>query len=305
MPESNTTRRGFVKQMAGAGALLVPPLRLFAQDRLPTRPIPSTGETLPIVGLGSSKAVLEIPTEGTRPLADVIRTLLNLGGRVVDTSPRTEDIDAEFGRLLMRPPFRNLFLAAKINIMGRDAGVSQMRQTQRLFRRRALDLVQIESMRDVEAHWPSLREWKETGEARYIGVTVSTDDRHERLESFMRTESPDFVHVNYSVMEPQAEERVLPLARDLGMAVLTNRPFMNGNYFGRVAGRPLPSWAAEFDCTSWAQFSLKYILAHPAVTCALTETTNLGHMEENARTAFGRLPDDATKRRMREVVQQF
>jgi len=165
-----------------------------------------------------------------------------------------------------------------------------------------MDLIQIESLRGVEHHWPRLREWKESGEARYIGVTVAENFNHERLEAFMRAESPDFVHVNYSLMEPNAEERILPLARDRGFAVLINRPFMNGSYFGRTAGRALPAWAADFDCETWAQFSLKYILANPAVTVVLTETTDTAHMAENVAAGLGRLPDEATRRRMRETA---
>ena len=305
------TRRDFLAQVAGIGTLLSTPRHLLSSDgglltqqAIPTRAIPGSGEALPIIGLGSSKPVLEIPTEGVEPLAAVIRMLLEHGGRVVDTSPRTEDIDAEFGRVLQSPELRDrLFLATKLNTPDADVGIAQMRQTQRLFGRRTVDLIQIESLRGLDLHWPRLRGWKESGEARYIGVTVSSYANHERLEAFMRREEPDFVHVNYSVMETRAEERLLPLARDRGMAVIINRPFMNGTYFGRVSDRALPEWAADFDCVAWSQFSLKYILAHPAVTCVLTETTNAEHMEENLAAAFGRLPDEATKRRMRELVQ--
>lgn len=303
---SDQSRRAFVTQLSAVGLWSLAPRHGAAQDTLPTRPIPASGERLPVVGLGSSKAVLQIPSTGTDALGAVIRTLLRFGGRVVDTAPRPEAIDARFGDLLNQPDLRDaLFLPVKINARGADAGAAQFRQTQRLFRRRPVDLVQIESLTDLDTHWPQLRAWKEAGEARYIGVTVSTPDRHDRLEAFMRREAPDFVHVNFSVMEPRAEERLLPLARDHGMAVLTNRPFMNGAYFPRVNGRELPAWAAEFDCTSWAQFSLKYILAHPAVTCALTETTNPRHMEENVRVAFGRMPDESTRRRMRDLVRTF
>ena len=275
-----------------------------AQTPLPTRPIPGTDETLPIVGFGSSKPVLEIPTEGTEPIAAVIRMLLEHGGRVVDTSPRTPEIDAEFGQVLTAPEFSDrLFVATKINTDGEAAGIGQMRQNQRLVGRRTLDLLQVESMRDLDVHWPNVLRWKESGEARYIGVTVSSNARHDAFESVMRSEPLDFVQVNYSVMEPGAEDRLLPLAQDLGMAVLINRPFMNGSYCGRVSGRTLPAWAADFDCATWAQFSLKYILAHPAVTCVLTETTNPEHMADNVGAGFGRLPDEATKRRMRELVR--
>ena len=301
-----STRREFLARAVGLGAMLSRPLRVSAQEALPTRTIPTTGEALPIVGFGSSQAVLESPNEGTEPIADVIRTLARYGGRVVDTSPRTEAIDRDFGRVLQDPELEDrLFLATKINTRGEQSGIDQMRHSQRLFGRRTLDLVQVESLRDLDVHWPNLRSWKDSGEARYIGVTVSSASNHDALESFMRRESPDFVHMNYSVMETRAEERLLPLAQDRGMAVLTNRPFMNGAYFGMVADRDLPDWVAEFDCETWAQFSLKYVLANPAVTCALTETTNPDHMEENIRAAFGRLPDLTTKRRMRELVRAF
>ena len=311
---SDTTRRDFLARLAGLGAAMAAPPALLgrtrlapAQDALPTRPIPGTEETLPIVGFGSSKPVLEIPTEGTEPVAGVIRMLLEYGGRVVDTSPRTPDIDAEFGEVLAAPEFSGrLFVATKINTDGEASGIAQMRQNQNLVvGSPTLDLLQVESMRDLDVHWPNVRRWKDSGEARYIGVTTSSIGQHEAFETFMGSEPLDFVQVNYSVMEPDAEARLLPLARDLGLAVLINRPFMNGTYFGRVSGRDLPEWASEFDCASWAQFSLKYILAHPAVTCALTETTNPEHMAENIGTAFGRLPDEATKRRMRALVQDF
>ncbi len=313
---SDTTRRGFLARMAGLGAVFAAPRAVLGNtadaqttpvpQALPTRPIPGTGETLPIVGFGSSKPVLEIPTEGTEPVAAVIRMLLEQGGRVVDTSPRTPEIDAEFGQVLTAPEFNDrLFVATKINTDGEAAGITQMRQNQRLVGRRTLDLLQVESMRDLDVHWPNVLEWKESGEARHIGVTVSNTRQHGAFEAVMRAEPLDFVQINYSVMEPGAEDRLLPLAQDLGMAVLINRPFMNGSYFGRVSGRELPEWAAEFDCESWAQFSLKYILAHPAVTCVLTETTNPVHMAENIRAGLGRLPDEATKRRIRELVRDF
>ncbi len=301
----DTTRREFLLGMSALGLLLPRAAGALAQGTMPARTIPASGEQLPVVGFGSSKAVLEIPTEGTEPVERVLRRLVARGGRVVDTSPRTEAIDARFGPLLDLPGLRDrLFIAAKINTNGADAGVAQMRQTQRLFRRPTLDLVQVESMRDIGAHWPNLRAWKDSGEARYIGVTVSSDAAHDRLEAFMRAERCDFVHVNYSVVETRAEERILPLARELGMAVLINRPFMNGSYFQRLADRALPAWAADFDCASWAQFSLKYILSHPAVTCVFTETTNPAHMEENMHAAFGRRPDEATRGRMRALMRE-
>jgi len=302
---SESTRREFLVQLGGLGVMLAQPQLAFGQQPLPTRMIPGTDESLPVIGLGSSKPVLEIPTEGTEPVAAVIRMLLEHGGRLVDTSPRTPDIDAEFGRVLAEPDIRDgIFLATKINTPSEETGIQQLEQTERLFGRRTIDLVQVESLRGLQFHWPNLQEMKDSGAARYIGVTVSSYRNFDRLEAFMRTGSPDFVHVNYSVIETRAEERILPLAQDLGMGVIINRPFMNGMYFGQVSDRELPPWTTDFDCVSWAQFSLKYILAHPAVTCVLTETTNPEHMEENIQAGFGRVPDLTTKQRMREVFSR-
>ncbi|HAC05156.1 MAG TPA: hypothetical protein DCF71_04700, partial [Gemmatimonadetes bacterium] len=216
-----TTRREFLVQLGGLGVMLTRPPRLLGQEKLPARMIPGTNESLPIIGLGSSKPVLEIPTEGTEPVAAVIRMLLERGGRVVDTSIRPEAIDAEFGRVLAEPDIRDsIFLATKINTPDAELGIAQMLQTQRLFPDRPFDLVQVESLRGLADHWPRLLEWKESGQTRYIGVTVSSYRNFDRLESFMRVESPDFVHINYSVVETRAEERLLPLAQDLGMAVI-------------------------------------------------------------------------------------
>ncbi len=298
-----TNRREFLTQLSSLGVWLSRPFPTRAQDAIPLRAIPATGESIPVIGFGSTKAVVQIPEAGTDPLRSVMRMLVEYGGRVVDTGPRSEEIDSQFGRLLNQPELRDkLFLATKINTRGGQAGIQQMRQAQLTFGRRTMDLIQIQSLTDLAVHWPNLREWKDTGEARYIGVTVSSYSGYERLEAFMRSEPLDFVHLNYSVVETRAEERLLPLAQDRGMAVLINRPFMNGSFFQRVSGRELPEWAADFDCASWAQFSLKYILAHPTVTCVLTETTNPEHMEENIQAAFGRLPDESTKLRMREVI---
>jgi diketogulonate reductase-like aldo/keto reductase len=162
--------------------------------------------------------------------------------------------------------------------------------------------MQIFSLTDVNTHWPSLKEWKASGAVRYIGVTVAEPRLHGELESFLRREKPDFVQVNYSITERQSEERLIPLAAERGVAVMINRPFMNGTYFRRLEGKPLPPWTKEFGCTTWAQFSLKYILANPGVTCILTETSDPVHMEENAVTALGAVPDEAARRRMREFI---
>ena len=299
-----TNRREFIAAASAVTALsALGGNGALAQESMPRRPVPSTGEMLPIVGLGSSKVVSEVSENGTEPLAAVLRALRARGGSVVDTWPRDATDDAGLGRVLAEPDLRDsLFVTTKVHLEGREAGIGQFRQTQEHYGRRTLDLAQIFSLTDLDTHWPSLQEWKAAGDARYIGVTVSQYGLYEQLEAFLQRETPDFIQVNYSITERRAEERLLPLAADMGLGVLINRPFMNGSYFDRLAGVPLPDWTAEFDCASWAQFSLKYILAHPTVTCVLTETSNPAHMTENAGTAFGEMPGEAAKARMREYI---
>jgi diketogulonate reductase-like aldo/keto reductase len=304
-----STRREFLRHTAAAAAAAglagaIPSVPL-AQGAIPQRPIPSTGEMLPVIGLGSSKVVEEIAAKGTEPLLGVLRAFVAHGGKLVDTWPRNADNDAGFGRVIGMPEFAGkLFVTTKLDQVGKEAGIAQFRQAQRLYGRTTLDLVQIFSLTDLDTHWPSLQEWKASGQARYIGVTVAQASRHAELEQFLGRAKPDFVQMNYSITEREVEDRLLPLAADRGVAVVINRPFMNGAYFQRLEGRALPAWAAEFECETWAQFSLKYILANPALTCVLTETSNPAHMEENLRTAIGPLPDAATRQRMRELIAQ-
>lgn len=304
-------RRRFLAAMSAVGGAALVPAGVFGQNAggpsaMPSRAIPASGEALPVIGLGSSKVVQEIATEGSEPLAQVLRTLVDAGGRVVDTWPRDADNDAAFGRVLERTGLSDrLFVTTKVDRQGREAGIEQFRQAQLHYRRDVLDLAQVFNLTDVDTHWRTLRELKDEGSARYIGVTVSDYRLYEPLQAFLRRETPDFVQVNYSVSERRAEERVLPMLQDMGVAVMTNRPFMNGAYFGRVDGEPLPGWAADIGCESWAQLSLKYILAHPAVTCVLTETTNPRHMAENARAASGPRPDAGMLRRMRDAVDRL
>jgi len=302
------TRRDFVARTGAAAAAAslagCAGLRSLPQTGIPRRPIPRTGETVPVIGLGSSKVVEQIAANGPQPVVDVLRALQASGGTFVDTWPRNPDNDAAFGRVLAVPEFAGdkLFITSKIDKVGKEVGIAQFRETQRLYGRQTLDLIQIFSLTDLDTHWPSLKEWKEEGAARYIGVTVSQDSRHADLEQFLLRESPDFVQMNYSITERAVEERLLPFAADRGVAVVINRPFMNGAYFDRLEGKPLPEWTREFGCETWAQFSLKYILANPSLTCVLTETTNPHHMEENLMAAVGPMPDGAQRQKMREFI---
>lgn len=276
---------------------------LLAQQKVPTRRIPVSGEMIPVIGLGSSKVVEEIAARGDEPLRQVLRALVAHGGSVVDTWPRNPANDARFGTVINDAEFRDrLFVTTKVDRPGKDAGLAQLRQAHQNYGRKVIDLAQIFSLTDVDTHWPTLREWKDSGQARYVGVTVSELRRHADLESFLKRERPDFIQVNYSITERESEDRVIPLAADRGAAIVINRPFMNGAYFKRLEGRPLPPWATEFGASTWAQFSLKYILSNPRVTCVLTETSNPKHMEENAQAALGRLPDENARKRMREFI---
>jgi diketogulonate reductase-like aldo/keto reductase len=301
------TRRAFIARASAAAAAVGlashPALTALAQHGIPQRPIPSTGEMLPVVGLGSSKVVEQIAQNGAEPLTNVLRALVAHGGKLVDTWPRNPANDAGLGRVLALPEFRDtLFVTTKIDQTGKDAGLRQFRDAQRNYQREVFDLVQIFSLTDLDTHWPSLKDFKAEGAARYIGVTVSQDSRHADLEQFLRREQPDFVQVNYSITERAVEERLLPFAADRGVAVIINRPFMNGAYFDRLEGKALPGWAREFGCETWAQFSLKYILANPSLTSVLTETADPKHMEENVLTAAGGLPNEAQRQRMRDFI---
>ncbi len=269
------------------------------------RPIPGTKETLPAIGFGSSKVVSEIPKHGPAPLAQVLDALVAGGGSVVDTWPRDFANDRVFGEVIAAPNLKDrLFVTTKIDRTGKDAGLAQLKESMTLYKRRVIDLAQIFSLTDLETHWPTLQEMKAAGRARYIGVTVSQYELYPALEEFLQREKPDFVQMNYSITERRAEERLLPLARDKGVAVMINRPFMNGAYFQRLAKTPLPAFAADFGCESWAQFSLKYILAHAGVTVVLTETSQARHIAENLRAATGKLPDAAQRAAMTAFIDK-
>ncbi|HEY7673258.1 MAG TPA: aldo/keto reductase [Gammaproteobacteria bacterium] len=300
------TRRDLLALLSAVPAAGLVSETLLGQDAMPERRIPSTGEMLPVIGLGSSKVVQEIATNGEEPVRQVLRTLVARGGKLVDTWPRNAANDAAFGRVINEPELRDrLFVTTKIDQVGKEAGIAQFQQTLELYGREVIDLVQIFSLTDLDVHWPSLREWKESGAARYIGVTVAESRLYAQLEEFLQRERPDFVQLNYSITERETENRLLPMAAARGLAVLVNRPFMNGAYFRRLEGTPLPEWTAAFGCRTWAQFSLKYILAHPAVTCVLTETTDPEHMAENTLAALGDAPDEAARARMRELIDSL
>lgn len=297
------TRRDFLA-LAAASAAAAAAGRLTAQPRaMPVRAIPGTAETLPVVGLGSTRPVTAIAERGAEFVEEIVRTLVEHGGRVVDTWPRSEANDTAFGRIISAADLRErLFVTINLAQEGAQAGREHFEQTLRAYQRDTIDLANVGSLIGLEAQWPNLRAFKDEGKARYIGVTAAQAALYEQLEAFLVRERPDFVEINYSVTERDAERRLLPLCAELGIAVLVSRPFMNGAYFDKLASVPLPGWAAEFECESWAQFSLQYIFANPAVTCVLTETTRAEHMAENALAAFAPVPSEAARQRMRAFI---
>jgi diketogulonate reductase-like aldo/keto reductase len=272
-----------------------------------TRPIPSTGELLPVIGLGTWQTfdVGASPAE-REPLRQVLAAFLGGGGRVIDSSPmygRAEgvvgDLLAERGADAARTP---PFLATKVWTTGRERGVEQMRASMRLMRRPHLDLLQVHNLVDWRTHLETLRAWKKQGLVRYIGVTHYQLGALGELERIVSKEGVDFVQLPYSIATRDAEQRLLPAAAQHGVAVLVMRPFEEGALFGRVRGKTLPAWAADFDCASWAQFFLKFILGHPAVTCPIPATANPKHLADNLAAGAGRLPDAAMRRRMMEYL---
>ena len=268
------------------------------------RPIPSSRETLPAVGLGTWRAFDVGASAAERaPLEAVLRRLVELGGRVVDSSPMYGAAESVVGDLATKLKITDtLFLATKVWTSGQRAGVEQLEQSLRRLRTRRLDLMQIHNLLDWRTHLRTLREWKEAGRIRYLGVTHYTVSGYDELERVLSDETLDFVQINYSLGEREAERRILPLAHDRRVAVIVNRPFLDGALFRDVRGRALPPWAAELGCESWAQFFLKWILAHPAVTCVIPGTSRPEHVADNMKAGVGILPDSATRERMSALV---
>lgn len=301
-------RREAVKLLGRTTAGLLLPISARAASEsstMITRSIPSTGEKLPVIGLGTwSVFDVDLTPANRTQLGEVLSLLVKHGGRVVDSSPMYGRAEAVVGELAAQLHFLgSLFVATKVWTLGKAAGIAMMqRSMQRLGK---VDLMQVHNLADVENQMASIREWKTDGRVRYSGITYSQARGFYDVERNMRNWKPDFVQINYSVMEPQAAQRILPLAQELRMAVIINRPFGGGGLFGRVAGKPLPPWAAEIDCRSWAQLLLKWIVAHPAVTCVIPATNNPKHMEDNMAAGLGRLPDAKMRERMLAFVSSL
>jgi aryl-alcohol dehydrogenase-like predicted oxidoreductase len=299
-------RRTLLEAGIGVGAsILLPSASLLAQAAsLIQRKIPSTGESLPVIGIGTARRYEAVATEAERaPLREVLRQFKEMGGKVVDTAPSYGTAETVVGDLVAGLAIRDsLFLATKVGARGRTAGIDQLEQSLKRLRTPVVDLIAVHNLQDTQTQLRTLRQWKQAGRIRYVGITTSFERQHPDFEQTMAAETLDFIQVDYALDNRKADQRILPLAADRGMAVMINLPFGRGRLFRAVQGQKLPPWAGEFDCASWAQFFLKYIVSHPAVTCAVPGTAKVEHLVDNLGAARGRLPDAAMRRRMETFI---
>lgn len=307
MPNFNSiNRRQFLSNSALLAAAASLPFGLRAKESMLTRPIPGTGESLPVVGLGAPDIFINVPPEGKTLPKAVIQAMVDLGGRLIDTPPFFRPNPPVIGEILNEMELtQELFLTGKITVEGKQEGITHLEKTVQNLNKKPIDLLMVHNMRDMDNQWPTLKEWKEAGRVRYIGVSRTRTKDYSALEKFMKDEKPDFIMPGYSITQQGPAERILPLAADSGVAVIAVEPFKafeDGAYFDLVAGKPLPAWVSEFDCESWAQFSLKWILSDPAITSVVTETSKVKHVIDNMHAGYGRFPDQATRQRMSKYL---
>ena len=307
------TRRKASRLIGTATAgLLLPVHALRAQGKtelsaMLTRAIPSSGEKLPVIGLGTWQAFdVDLSPDNRRQLEDALSLFVKLGGRVIDSSPMYGRAEEVIGDLTDRLGIRDeVFLATKVWTRGKEQGIRSMDRSMALLRAKRIDLMQVHNLIDVQTQLGTLREWKAQGRIRYLGITHYEAGAFADVERIMRSEKLDFVQINYSLMEREAEERLLPLAQQRDIAVIANRPFGGGDLFDKTRSKPLPDWVAEFDCHSWAQFFLKWIVSNPSVTCVIPATNKPRHLEDNMGGGTGRLPDAKIRARMVEFVSSL
>jgi aryl-alcohol dehydrogenase-like predicted oxidoreductase len=279
--------------LAAAATLVVPEIAAAQGTALITKKIPSSGEAIPVIGLGTARRYEQVKTaEELGPLRDTLREYKTLGGTVIDSSPTYGTAEAVVGSITDELKIRDgLFLATKVSISGREAGINQIEQSFKSLKTAKIDLIAVHNLRDTTVHLKTLRDLKAAGRIRYVGITSSFENQYKEFEDTVRRETLDFIQIDYALDNRNAEERILPLARDRGMAVLINLPFGRNRLFSRARGRPLPPWAADIDATSWAQVFLKWILANPAVTVVMPGTDRAEFAIDNLNAARGRIPD--------------
>lgn len=297
------TRRGLLAGTA-AGIATLTIGGAGAQPALITKPIPSSGERIPIIGLGTARRYEEAKTDADMaPLRETFARFSALGGTVIDTAPSYGNAEAIMGRLVadlnLRP---KLFLATKVGADSKEAGKAQIDQAFRNLQTDRIDLIAVHNLRDTANQLATLRDLKAAGRIRYVGATTSFDRQYQDFEAMMRAQTLDSIQIDYALDDRGSADRIIPLARDRGMAVFVNLPFGRGRLFKATEGKPLPDWAAEIDCTTWAQVFLKYIVSHEAVTCAVPGMAQAKYVDDNLKAAQGRLPDAALRRRMEQFI---
>lgn len=305
-------RRSFLKSVSGL--LMAPFLPLSSlnnvlaadQSSILTKPISATNEQIPVIGMGSW---LTFNVGGDKKdrarCVKVLQAFFERGGGMVDSSPMYGSSQEVIGYCLDEiKEYPGLFSATKVWILGKALGIRQMESAEALWGVKRFDLMQIHNMLNWRAHLETLKEWKAEGRIRYIGITTSHGRRHKELEKALLEEEFDFVQFTYNIVDREVEQRLLPLAKERGLAVIINRPFQRGALFDVIEDKPLPVWANEIDCANWAQFLLKFIVSHPAVTCAIPATSQVAHMHENMGAAYGNLPDEKMRKRMLQYFQE-
>ena len=299
------TRRHSLRLLSAGTAAAAGSLR-GADETSPamaTRAIPSSGEKLPVIGMGTWQTFDVRPKEAA-PLEPVLQAFVELGGKVLDSSPMYGQSEEIAGHMIGKFKLREkLFVATKVWTQGKDKGIEQMKASMEKLQSKPIDLMQVHNLVDVAAHLDTLRGWKKEGLVRYIGITHYTASQHDAVEKLLKAETLDFVQINYSVAERDAEKTLLPLAKDRGVAVIANRPFAGGEVFKKLRSNPLPDWAKEIDCTSWAQLLLKFVVSHPAMTCAIPATSKVDHLRDNMKAGYGKMPDEEIRKKIGELVR--
>jgi len=299
-------RREFTKASLGAASLAMLPAAFAGAEHMIKKAIPSSGELIPIIGLGTNRYGVDESAASRAPLRAALERFHKLGGTLIDTAPQYRTSETVLGDLIADLGIRNdLFIATKTDKPNAAATSAQMQSSTHKLKTSKFDLMQVHNLRGWKTAFPVMREWQEEGRIRYIGMSTSRASQYEDFEAVMRQEKPDFIQINYSLEQREAADRILPLAADNGVAVIINRAFGGGRIFEAVGDRSLPDWAQDFGCASWAQFLLKYACGHPAATAAIPGMTKLHHVDDNFGAAHGRLPNSEERNRQEALFDSL
>lgn len=304
---TNINRRQFIKMLSLLGCNVLVPENVFSTSSMIRKPVPKTGETIPVIGLGTSRTFdVENDTDQLSQLTQVCRQFFDMGGSFIDSSPMYGSAEQVIGKILTKITRSNsLFAATKVWVEGRQAGVRQMDASRKLWGVNQFDLIQIHNLVDWRTHLETLNTMKQNGQIRYIGLTTSNGRDHQQLKLIMSHYPIDFVQISYNLIDREIESSVLPLAAEKGVAVIVNRPFQRGALFRKTYGQQLPKWAVDMGCDTWAQLFLKFIVSHPAVTCVIPATSSPKHLIENMLAGFGKLPNQKQRLKMVQFMESL